>query len=316
MIRSRIADVVKLLSIGCLIVVAKGALAQTPGSRADDEAAIRQAGKEYLAALERGDAKAVADFWTADGTYTDETGNTVKVHDTILKGAANAGSATAGKSESSFAHAVVRVMDRKLRFVSADVAIDEGDCEDTPPGGGAPTDGHFTALWVRQNGKWKLDNLVESRLPESGASAADTLASLDVFAGDWTGEIKQSTIHISAKWDATKKFLRRNVAVNIGKATMSGLQLIGWDPVTEHIKSWTFDDDGSHGEGLWSLEGNVWMVMASRVLPDGKTSTAVQVYKFPDKNTIVWKSIRGSIDGQPTDDFEVTFKRAAAGAAK
>ena len=254
MIRFRIADVVKFLCASCLFVVSRGALAQSSPSHADDEAAIHQAGKEYLAA-QRGDAKAIADFWTADGTYTDESGNTIKVRDTILKGAASSDSSPAGDSEKSFAHANVRVINPKLRFVSADVVVDEGDCEDTPLAGGTPIDGHFTALWVRQNGKWKLDNLVESRLPAAGASPTDALASLDVFAGDWTGDIKQSTIHISAKWDATKKFLRRGVAVNIGKATMNGLQMIGWDPVSEHLKSWTFDDDGSYGEGLWSLEG-------------------------------------------------------------
>ena len=71
-----------------------------------------------------------------------------------------------------------------------------------------------------------------------------------------------------------------------------------------------FCDDGSLSEGLWSLEGNVWMVLSTRVLTDGRVSESTQIYKFPDKNTIVWKSIDGSIDGQPTDDFEVTLKRS------
>ena len=70
-----------------------------------------------------------------------------------------------------------------------------------------------------------------------------------------------------------------------------------------------FNDDGSLSEGLWSREGNVWMALSTRVLSDERVSEATQIYKFPDKNTIVWKSIDGSIDGQPMDDFEVVLKR-------
>jgi hypothetical protein len=31
----------------------------------------------------------------------------------------------------------------------------------------------------------------------------------------------------------------------------------------------------------------------------------------PDKGTIVWKLILGSIDGQPTDDVEIVLKRSS-----
>ncbi len=163
-------------------------------------------------------------------------------------------------------------------------------------------------LWVRQNGRWKLDNLREMRA-EAPAAGDGQLASLDVFTGDWSGEVNKMTVRVSAKWDATKKFLRRDCSISSGKASLASTQEIGWDPTSQHIKSWKFNDDGSYGEGLWSLEGNVWMELSSRVFPDGKTSTATQIYKFPDKNTMVWKVIRGSIEGQPTADFEVVLKR-------
>ncbi len=61
-------------------------LAQTAVNHAKDEAAVRQAAKDYLAAAQRGDNKALADFWTTDGTYSDETGRTVKVRDLLASG--------------------------------------------------------------------------------------------------------------------------------------------------------------------------------------------------------------------------------------
>jgi len=272
--------------------------ARAAGDHADAEASIREAGKDYLAALARGDAKALADLWTTAGTFTDESGRPVKMHDFL-------DSATFDKDARQ-----VTVSDSTLRFVTDDVAVEEGDSE-IATSGGVPTKWHFAATWVKDNGRWKLDSLRESRAAPS-TNHAEELASLDVFAGQWSGEAEKSTMRITAKWDANKKFLRRDLSITSGKASLAGTQMIGWDPGSQGIKSWTFLDDGSYAEGTWSREGNVWMVLTSRALPDGKVSTATQVYKFPDKNTMVWKSIRGSVDGQATDDFEVTLKRAAA----
>src|SRR5262249_37367577 len=97
--------------------------------------------------------------------------------------------------------------------------------------------------------------------------------------------------------------------ITAGKSTTGGAQEIGWDALSGHIKSWSFFEDGSYGTGLWSLEGHVWMVLSTRVYPDGKVANSTQVYKFPEHDVMIWKSINGTIDGQPTDDFEVTFKK-------
>ncbi|HTQ38202.1 MAG TPA: DUF4440 domain-containing protein [Pirellulales bacterium] len=280
------------------------ALAQGSGNRAADEAAVRQAGKDYLAAMARADVKALADFWTADGTYTDETGKTVNVHDLLAKSAAGSGAPTP-----AVAAPPTSVSQVTVRFVTDDVAIENGDCETALENGKEPITGHYTALWVKQSGRWKLDSLKEYRTPAE-TSGSDELASLGVFVGEWSGKMNDSTIHISAKWDATKKFLRREIAISGGKVSLNGTQEIGWDPLAQHIKSWMFIDDGSYSEGLWSLEGTVWMEASQRVLPDGKISKATQVYKVPDKNTLIWKLIHGSVDGQPAQDFEVTLKRS------
>jgi uncharacterized protein (TIGR02246 family) len=288
----------------CAVVLATGArslLAQAPAGRAEDEAAVRQAGKDYLAAMDRGDSKAEADFWTADGTYTDETGKSVKVRELLEKNTAATGAA----------RPQTKVSNVKVRFVTGDVALEEGNCDTTLPGSAAAVKGHYTALWVRQNGRWKLDTLRETRM-DTPANGDNQLGSLGAFTGDWSGEANKMTVHVTTKWDATKKFLRRECSISGSKASLNGTQEIGWDPLSQRIKSWMFNDDGSYSEGLWSLEGNVWMELSSRVLPDGKTSTATQIYKFPDKNTMVWKLIRGSVDGQPIDDFEVVLKRSAA----
>jgi uncharacterized protein (TIGR02246 family) len=280
-------------------LTAPRAYAQAAAAK-NDEAAVQQAGKDYLAAVERGDAKALADFWTADGTYTDEFGHTSQVHDLFAR------EASGGK--------IVRprpdVSDMKIRFLTPDVAVEEGNCETPSSTGASAIKGHYSALWVRQSGHWKLENVRESRLDSSPDSGQ--LSELDIFAGQWSGEANKLKIDVSANWNSTKTFLRRDFKVSsAGKEIFSGLQEIGWDPVSQHIRSWMFNDDGSYSDGLWSLEGNSWMVLTTRVLPDGQTSKATHIYKFSNKNTMVWKSIRGSVGGQPADDFEIVLNRAA-----
>jgi uncharacterized protein (TIGR02246 family) len=290
---------IRNLARAVLLLISAGIVAATASNcHADDETPVRQASKDYLAALQRGDAKAAADFWTAEGTYTDANGRSFKVHDVLSK------STKSGKPMS----APMDLSHSTIRFVNDDVAIEEADSE-TPVSNGTPsTKGHFTALWVRKNGQWKLDSVRESRTA-APVSGEDELASLGVLAGEWTGQTDQGALHISAKWDATKKFLRRDFSVT-GKTELSGTQEIGWDPLARHIQSWMFVDDGSMIEGLWSLEGTVWMEVSTRVFADGRISKATQTYKFPDRNTLVWKLIRGSADGKPAQTMEVVLKRA------
>ena len=194
-----------------------------------------------------------------------------------------------------------------VRFVTDNVALEQGEFESPAVDGEKPSKGRYTALWVREGDRWKLDNVQEA-LNESFPHA-DQVASLQVLVGEWSGEANKIAIRISAKWDANQKFLNRRITMTSGKATLTGTQEIGWDPRLQQLRSWMFNDDGSLSEGLWSREGNVWMALSTRVLTDGRVSEATQIYKFPDKNTIVWKSIDGSIDGQPVDDFEVVLKR-------
>jgi uncharacterized protein (TIGR02246 family) len=267
-------------------------------SRASDEAGVRQAGKDYLAAVDRGDAKAMADFWTPDGTYTDENGHSFKAQQLLSK--------VAGAGHLN--HKQTTASNVTVHFVTDDVAIEEADSETAGAAGQPPIKGHYTATWVHKNGAWKLDNLRESRTA-AAASDAEDLASLAPMAGQWSGQIGQANISITAKWDATKKFLHRDVSVS-GVSQLGGTQEIGIDPKTGRIKSWAFFDDGSVGEGLWSLQGTVWMEVSTRVLPDGKIVKAIQVYKFQDKDTLVWKLIRGSVDGQPIKPMEAVLKRS------
>jgi hypothetical protein len=87
MVRDCLARVCFCISATLVLVGARELPAQSARDHAKEEAAVRQAGKDYLAAMERDDSKAVADAWTAEGTYVDETGRTGKAREWLAKSA-------------------------------------------------------------------------------------------------------------------------------------------------------------------------------------------------------------------------------------
>jgi hypothetical protein len=258
--------------------------AQADPSRAAEESALRQAGRDYLAALEQGDLKALSGFWTAEGTYTDASGQTTKVRELLAQPPAATRAARPALSVSNVT----------VRFLTADVAIEEGDC----------------TLWVRQEGRWRLEYVRESAA--APPPNPQPLAPLDPLVGDWTGEVNQLTVKVEARWNPTRTFLRRDLSIlSADKPVFHGIQHVGWDPLQEQINSWMFNDDGSFGQGVWRQEGHAWMITAARVLPDGQQTSSTQIIRFKDRNTLVWRSIRGDHQGQDVPDFEVVLRRAA-----
>src|SRR5690606_397590 len=90
-----------------------GASSKKPADRATDEAAIRKASKAYTAAVRKGDAKAIAEFWTEDGVYTDENGNSTNARKLI----------EASFTDHNKALPKTDLVDVKVRFISPDVAM-------------------------------------------------------------------------------------------------------------------------------------------------------------------------------------------------
>jgi len=289
------------LTCGGLLFNASIADGQKTVDRSQDEASLRQTAKQYLSAVGRKDRKAMAEFWTSRGEYVDQDGQSFKISDLIDK-APDSNDAEARQ---------IKVTATTIRFLTADSAIEDGASEITAPGESSPVKGRFSAVWLRQNGKWKLDSLRESRVvTDVNESATERLAVLEPFVGQWSGQNANLTMRVTAEWNPTKTFLSRDLSMtNHGKVVFSAKQQVGWDPVRQEIHSWMFDNHGGHSEGSWSLEGNAWMVVVNGVFSNGLTSSATNLFKFIDRDTVVLKVIDSIVNGEPDADFEMTFTR-------
>jgi hypothetical protein len=61
-------------------------------------------------------------------------------------------------------------------------------------------------------------------------------------------EAAELSVHSEYSWARGGNFLTRNVTVKrAGETTLESWQIIGWDPVEERIRSWTFDGEGGFG---------------------------------------------------------------------
>ena len=287
-----------------LMLASRPATGAEPAGRQQDEQAIRHAAQEYLAALESGDAKALSAAWTADGDFVDELGRSYPARELIEHEA---------KLERKGPRPATKVVANTIRFLTPDVAIEDGRTEVTHSAAqeATPLNGRFTAIWVRQEGKWRLASLREARL-EIVPDAGD-LADLDWLVGDWTATGRDAAIDISAHWNETHTFLLRELSViRDGKVAFSATQRIGRDPLTGKIRSWLFDSDGGYGEGLWTKKGKSWVVQATGALPDGKRTLSTNVFAPAGPDGISWKTSGARVGDEPRPDLDLKLTRKPA----
>ena len=117
--------------------------------------------------------------------------------------------------------------------------------------------------------------------------------------GDWVDEGDDGVILSTCRWSSDKTCLNREFKVRAGdREVMTGTQRIGWDPRAGQIKSWEFDSQGGHGEGLWARLGNLWVVKATGVLQDGRTSTATHVITHEDRDACRWRTVDRTVGGE------------------
>jgi hypothetical protein len=138
------------------------------------------------------------------------------------------------------------------------------------------------------------------------------LAALDELAGEWTGVAGDTVFEVSARWNAARTYLIREMAtLRNGQTIFSGSQRIGWDPLSGTIKSWVFDSGGGRGEGTWTPSGAGWSVHATHILPDGEQTTSSSTYTPEGANKLVWKSVVTLPGGRTLPESVIELERKA-----
>jgi uncharacterized protein (TIGR02246 family) len=265
-------------------------------------AAITKTAEAFVKAFQNGDAKAVAAFWTPDGDYVNENGRVLKGRKAIEDSFAEFFAANKGLK--------VRIDVASLRFSTPDLAIEDGTSAVLAPDGRAPSRARYTNVHVKKDGQWLLSSVREAAYTDP--SNHEFLHGLDWMIGEWLDESAESPAgHISFEWTPGENFIAATRTVDYKDASLdNGRQVIGWDPVSKQIRSWSFEADGGFGESVWTKDGAKWIVKTNATVADGSKLTATNIVTPIDANTVTWQSKDRTVDGKPLPDTkEIKMKR-------
>jgi uncharacterized protein (TIGR02246 family) len=276
--------------------------ADDPKDNAAEEAAIFKNAEAFVEAFHKGDAKAVAAFWTKDGDYTDQTGHTFKGRDAIEK------VFTEFFAENKWLK--LRIDVTGMKFVTPEVAIEDGITSVLPPDGAPPSRARYTIVHVKKDGKWQLSSVRDA--PFAPATNQEHFRGLEWAIGDWASDSdKGETARVSFSYTDDQNFMISTFTTTFKNIAIGGgTQWIGWDPTAKGIRSWTFETGGGFGEATWTPEGSKWVVKATGVLRDGKKLAATNLLTRVDEDTMTWESKNRTEDGKNLPDIKpVKLKR-------
>lgn len=238
-------------------------------------AEVRSMIRSYLRAFNRHDAAALAAHWSPTGENVDlDTGEVTAagredVHDVFA-------ALFAADDE-----ATIDIDLHSIRPLRDDVAVIDG-VSLISFADGTPAGSRFSAVAVKQDGRWVLENVREAAAPVPATGPQRPLEQLDWLAGSWEDDGAGVVASTRCAWSPGRGFLVRNHLIApdadatppaAGDDGIPALlptadsrptevtEIIGWDPDRGVIRSWIFAGEGRFAEGTWSRDGDRWTVL-------------------------------------------------------
>jgi uncharacterized protein (TIGR02246 family) len=294
--------------VACLLTglnAARAAVQQPQAVEAStDELVIQEAANAFTKAFNAGDANAISALWIEGGGYADEHGQRFIGRAAIKQ-----------EYEQFFKQypgVQIQLKIDSIRLLTPELAIEEGTSSLGAPGTFSPVVNHYLVMHVKQNGKWAIAVARDIRI--EAQSTESKVADLDALVGTWYFQRGTTLVETQCRWIADKKFVERRFAVsNDGKITLSGTQIIGWDPGEQKITSRLFDSSGGIDTGIWTPIEKGWQSESYGVTADGSPTSATNMMIFDDADSISWKSVDRTLGGQTLPDAgEIVLKRVPA----
>lgn len=262
---------------------------------------MREAINAYVIAFNSKDLVTIETLWGENAIHIDQqSGERTTGRGDILR---DIQSVFENSSTLSLAGSVENV-----RMIKDDVATVDGTVMLST--GGIPTVNQFSAILLKRDGQWTIDTL-EERAINPPATAANALRELDWLVGEWQDTTSETQVRVLVKSAIGGSFLVRSFEANGDDgAPLQSTQIIGWDPRAQHFRSWTFNADGSFGDGLWTRNHDQWMVKSTQTLADGRAASGTYVMTIQNADAFTVQLIGREIEGEPQPASEVvTVKR-------
>jgi uncharacterized protein (TIGR02246 family) len=269
--------------------------ASAPGpSRQQDEKAIRLAAEAFAKAYNAGDAKAIASLFVVDGQIVSEEGQSTQGREGIEQVFAGI------FKEHPKSHMDLAI--GSIRFIGPQIAVEDGMATVTDAPDEPAQRSPYTVVHAGLSGKWLMasarDILDDTPTPE------EQLKQLQWMIGAWVDESPEALVMTSYRWTDNQCYILSEFKVQVGgRPLMTGTQRIGWDPLAKKIRSWVFDSEGGFGEGIWTRDGNRWIVKMTGVTRDGKIASATNITTRVSKDRMTWQQRDRIVGGEKTPDI-------------
>jgi hypothetical protein len=149
---------------------------------------------------------------------------------------------------------------------------------------------------VRVKGQWYIGLLRET--PQGTA-----VQELGWLVGTWTCKTDNAEIRMVFDWVEGNSFIRGRVTTKSVGSTSTAFQVIGVDPATGALKSWTFEDDGGVGEAIWTRTEKGWTAKVTGYSADGEKTTAITTLTPASAESFAWQSTDRVSDGEKAPDI-------------
>lgn len=294
------------LAMSLVLFAAAAALGQQPRPAATanapspDEQQIRQAVGAFVEQFNAHKPDGLAALFAADARMVLRDGTEINGRDAIKQSFETA----FGESPK----AAVSVVVDSLKFLTPDVAVEEGFTASFPDGDTLTARSRYTVVHLKKDGKWLMQSV--RVVEEESLSAYGELQPLEWLIGEWIDEGRSENVETTFRWDENKSFLLEEFqVVRGGNVVLKGTQRIGWDPQAKQIRSWTFDSAGGFGEATWTLTGDDWVVKAKAVTADGTSASATRTLTRAATDRVIWTATERLAGNDALPDLAVTMVR-------
>ena len=257
--------------------------------RPADRDAVRKALDEFCTAFQKGDGKAVAALWTAEGEYVGDDGTAIRGRAALEKDYA--------KFFAKNPDNRLEVEVETLRFPSRDTAVVEGHFKLRQGKAKELVVSRCSFLYAREDGKWLV--AIAREWPGDGMEIRD----LEWLIGTWEAKREGTTVTTTYEWTTNKTFIRCHLSITQDGKTVTGTQMIGKMPSTGGLHIWTFEDEGGIGDADITRDGKRWLFAARGSTADGRVITATNIMTPVDADSFLWQTVERTADGEPLPDL-------------
>ena len=210
---------------------------------------IQEVADAYVGAFNRADANALADLWTEDGEFVDQTtGSVVKGRERILRRMKRTFASDPGLEAETNSLVV--------QAVTPDVAVAQGLSQFTPKTGPIEA-AAFVTLYVKRDGTWKIHRIWQTELDPD--PHYEQLVDLAWMIGEWNDDKEGRKTQNVCRWTRNRNFITRSFEVSDATCVLGkGTEVIGWDPAAGCVRSWTFDSRGGFAGCVWEQVDGHW----------------------------------------------------------